>query len=117
MTPPPPAKRGGLIPASPSKGQDHEPPKGGAAQSTFSTISDVVGEGFIPSHWYLTGGDKPRPYVAGWLVDSNQYINVGAHEIVSKITNATVSHGQTFRSPPPGGRPGGGFNYSIIILP
>jgi len=71
---------GGLIPASPSKGQDHEPSKGGAAQSTFSTISDVVG--------------------AGWLVDSNQYINVGAHEIVSKTINATVSHGQTFRSPP-----------------
>ncbi|RLB28285.1 MAG: hypothetical protein DRG66_03885 [Deltaproteobacteria bacterium] len=45
MTPLSPAKRG-LIPASPSKGQDHEPSKGGTAQSIFSTISDVVGEGF-----------------------------------------------------------------------
>jgi len=35
----------GLIPASPSKGQNHESPKGGAAQSIFSAISDVVGEG------------------------------------------------------------------------
>jgi hypothetical protein len=38
--------------------------------------------------------DKPRPY------NSDRYINVGAHEIVSKTANATVSHGQTFRSPP-----------------
>lgn len=95
-----PRQSRGLIPASPSKGQDHEPPKGGAAQSIFSTISDVVGEGFIPSQWYLTGGDKARPYVVRWLVGSDRYINVGAHEIVSKTTNASVSHGQTFRSLP-----------------
>ncbi len=87
-----PRQAGGLIPASPSKGQHHEPPNGGAAQSTFNILSDVV----------------------GWLVDSNQYINVDVHEIVSKTTNATVSHGQTFRSPPPGVRPGGGFTCLII---
>ncbi len=64
---PPPRQAGGLIPASPSKGQDHEPPKGGAAQSIFSTISEVVGEGFISSHWYLTGGD-PAPMLHDGLL-------------------------------------------------
>jgi len=52
---------------------------------------------------------KPRPY------GSDRYINVGAHKIVSITTNATVSRGQTFRSSPPGVKPGGGFTCLIII--
>jgi len=66
---------------------------------------DVAGGGVYPLPFgsvlvRLASEDKPHRNIARWLAGSDWSINVGAHEILSKTTNATASHGQTFWSPP-----------------
>ncbi len=110
----PPAKREGLFLLAPQRGKIMSPLKGAQPSPCRGGVYPLPlvldGRGpaglalrSIAGRWRadkprpyvarLTGRDKPRPY------NSDRYINVGAHEIVSKTTNATVSHGQTFRGP------------------